>query len=211
MTGQMIEVKSRPRGERAAATRRSIMRAAHQLFCVRGYQGTTMAAIAAEAGVAIQTVYFVFHTKPELLTAVIDAAVRGDTPVPPEETSWWRESTSSPDARDAISAFVRGVTEIQGRVGELDLVVRAGAGTDPELGEVWAHHERLRQQAFRSLAQTLEQRGFLRDGLGVGDATDILMTLMGPMTYLAFTRDRLWDDERFVAFTRQALADALLR
>src|SRR5437763_2498856 len=173
MTADVSEVKSRPRRERAAATKRSILHAAHQLFCARGYQGTTMAAIAAEAGVAIQTVYFVFHTKPELLTAVIDAAVLGDTPVPPTETAWWREATFSTDAHDAIAAFVLGVTEIQHRVGELDLVVRAGAGADPELGEVWAHHERLRQQAFQSFAQTFEERGFLRDRLSVGDATDI--------------------------------------
>lgn len=204
-------VKSSRRRERAATTKRSIVRAAHQLFCMHGYQGTTMAAIAAEAGVAVQTVYFVFHTKPELLTAAIDTAVIGDTPVVPQETAWWREATSSPDARAAIAAFVRGVTEIQARVGELDLVVRAGVGADPELGEVWAYHERTREQAFRSLATTLDVRGFLRDGISVGEATDILLTLIGPLTYLAFTRDRAWDDDRFAAFTTQAVCAALLR
>ena len=46
-----------------------------------------MAAIAQRAGVAVQTVYFVFHTKAELLSRVIDAAVLGPDPNPPEETN----------------------------------------------------------------------------------------------------------------------------
>ena len=59
---------SEPSGRRRArATRSRITKAASRLFGERGYSGTTMADIAAAAGVAVQTVYFVFHTKTEVL------------------------------------------------------------------------------------------------------------------------------------------------
>ena len=62
-----------PRRRRAEATRQKILRAAHEEFVERGYHGATIASIARRAGVATQTVYFVFHTKTELVSAAIDA------------------------------------------------------------------------------------------------------------------------------------------
>jgi AcrR family transcriptional regulator len=41
--------------------------AAIACFTTSGYAGTTMAQIAEQAGVAVQTLYFTFHTKAELL------------------------------------------------------------------------------------------------------------------------------------------------
>ena len=64
------------RRDRARATRLRITRAAYDLFCERGYTATTMAEIAESAGVAVQTVYFAFHTKSELLSRTYDFAVR---------------------------------------------------------------------------------------------------------------------------------------
>jgi AcrR family transcriptional regulator len=55
------------RREQAAATRRDILGAAQRLFERQGYAATTMAAIAAEAGVALKTVYLAFETKSGVL------------------------------------------------------------------------------------------------------------------------------------------------
>ena len=43
------------------------MRAAIEVFTESGYVGARMSDIADRAGVAVQTVYFTFHTKAELL------------------------------------------------------------------------------------------------------------------------------------------------
>lgn len=207
----MTDVKRPPRRERAAATRLAIIRAAHELFCRDGYHGTTMTAIAKQAGVAVQTVYFVFHTKPQLMTATIDLAVLGEQdPAAPEDTSWYHDATALPDARASLASFVTGVTTILQRVGALDLVLRAGASSDPELSAVLAHHERLREDGYRTVAQSLAQRGFLRDGLTVDDVTDILMTMVGPPMYCTTTRDRSWDDQRYQSWTIDALCRLLL-
>ena len=55
--------------ERAEQTRTRIIDAAYRLFTQHGYEATTMQAVADEARVAVQTVYFTFHTKGGLLTA----------------------------------------------------------------------------------------------------------------------------------------------
>src|ERR1700730_612604 len=51
------------RGRQALEPRRQIIRAARRLFVSLGYVGTTVEAIAAEAGVAVATVYQAFGTK----------------------------------------------------------------------------------------------------------------------------------------------------
>ena len=66
------------RREQAAATRREILEAAQRLFERDGYGATTMAAIAAEAGVALKTVYLAFETKSGLLRALWHLRLRGD-------------------------------------------------------------------------------------------------------------------------------------
>ena len=73
---------ARRRRERAEhereATRRRVVDAARTLFLDRGYVATTVAEIAREAGVALQSVYKVGHSKADLLHQVRDLAVAGD-------------------------------------------------------------------------------------------------------------------------------------
>jgi AcrR family transcriptional regulator len=66
-------------GSDGAATRRRILDSALTAFVTRGYSSTTMDAVAADAGVAVQTVYFAFRAKGDLLQAVYEHAVLGST------------------------------------------------------------------------------------------------------------------------------------
>lgn len=56
-----------------AEKRTGIVGAARTLFLETGYEATSMAAIAAAAGVASNTIYWYFRDKDELLVAVLDA------------------------------------------------------------------------------------------------------------------------------------------
>src|SRR5215216_4452283 len=95
-------VKTRPynsprRRAQAAATRREILDAAQRLFERQGYAATTMAAIAAEAGVALKTVYVAFDTKSGVLRALWNMLLRGDVgDAPVGERSWYREVVEEP-------------------------------------------------------------------------------------------------------------------
>jgi len=48
------------RQAQAAQTREDILRAAREAFLRRGYPGTTLAAVAMDAGVAVETIYRAF-------------------------------------------------------------------------------------------------------------------------------------------------------
>ncbi|HEX4175708.1 MAG TPA: helix-turn-helix domain-containing protein, partial [Acidimicrobiales bacterium] len=73
---------ARRRRERAAeerrATRTKVLEAATRLFVAKGYTATTMADIAREAGVAMQSVYTAGRSKADLLSAAVERAVAGD-------------------------------------------------------------------------------------------------------------------------------------
>jgi AcrR family transcriptional regulator len=207
----MDNVKRLPRNQRAAHTRRKIIAAATQEFRASGYHGTTMSAIAKRAGVAVQTVYFVFHTKPALLTAAIDTAVMGEVdPVPPERTLWWQEGTTTPHGRRAIELFITNVSDINMRAATLDRVALAASTTDPEVVDLINHHETLRTQGFRSYIDALAARGLLQDGLDPAEATDVLLTLAGPDVFLNLTEERGWTVKRYIAWTTDTLSVLLL-
>ena len=73
---------ARRRRERAEEERRAtqlrVAEAARRLFLSKGYVATTMAEIAKEAGVALQSVYSAGQSKADLLHLVTDLAVAGD-------------------------------------------------------------------------------------------------------------------------------------
>ncbi len=210
MTPDMDDVKRLPRKERAARTRREIVRAAAEEFRLSGYHGATMAAIARRAGVAVQTVYFVFHTKPLLLTAVIDTAVMGEEdPVPPELTRWWQEGTSTAAGRRALELFVHNVATIEQRAATISRVAATATPTDEEVVAVVAHHARLRRNGYRAYVEAMDARGLL--AVEVDEATDVLLSLVGPEMFLVLTEARGWSVERYVAWTTEALARLLLR
>src|SRR5215471_3737353 len=102
-----------PGRRRARATRLRITKAAADLFRERGYTRTTMADIAVVAGVAVQTVYFVFHSKTEILESAYSLAVMGeDDPAVPQDQAWYRQAVAEPDVTVAVELVVDGVSEI---------------------------------------------------------------------------------------------------
>src|SRR5678810_125007 len=105
------------RRDRAKATHWRIVKAAYRLFCAQGYAGTTMAQIAETAGVAVQTVYFVFHTKAAVLSRAYDFAVMGeDEPQLPWDQPWYRAMVDADDLDEALRQLVSGVGEITRRL-----------------------------------------------------------------------------------------------
>src|SRR3984893_12367225 len=116
------------RREQAAATRREILEAAQRLFEQQGYAGTTMAAIAVEAGVALKTVYVAFETKSGLLRALWHRLLRGerdDVPVPGQQ--WYREVIEEPDPERQVRLTARNSRMVKERAGALLEVIRDAA------------------------------------------------------------------------------------
>lgn len=198
------------RSDRARATRLRITRAAYTLFCARGYGGTTMAEIADAAGVAVQTVYFTFHTKSELLSRAYDFAVLGEgEPVPPEKQPWYAKMTAEPDTNRAIRHMVEGVGAILTRATPLDTVVRASAGSDPDTARVRAFHERWRAEGYRSMLEILASKSAVRAGLTQERATQLLLFYLGMDAYRALVLDLGWTHDDWIDWTVATLAEQL--
>ena len=82
------------RTDRALVTRRRMVRAAYDLFCERGYLGTTISEVARLAGVAVPTIYYTFGTKAVLLEESLGAAILG--------FDRWREPPADPDIAELL-------------------------------------------------------------------------------------------------------------
>lgn len=209
----MAPVKSSTRAkptrrERAQATRRRITKAAYSLFCERGYLGTTMADVGEAAGVAVQTVYFIFHTKGALLSSAYDFAVLGEErPLPPQQQAWWTAMTAEPDVTVALRHFVEGVGVILRRATPLDTVVRAGAQSDPDTARVRRLHEGWRAVGYRESLEVLRAKSELRAGVSPDRATHLLLLYVGTDVYRVLVLDLGWTHEAWVDWTVASLAE----
>jgi len=103
------------RSRQAAETRAEILTAAVELFGEQGWSGTTLAAIASRAGVAVETIYSGFGSKKGLLRAALDVAVVGDAEAIPfaERPEALRLGEGSVDER--LAAAARVITDINER------------------------------------------------------------------------------------------------
>lgn len=190
------------RRDRARATRLRIIEAAYALFCERGYAGTTMVDIAEAAGVAVQTVYFVFHTKSELLSRTYDFAVLGeDEPLPPEKQAWYGEMVAEQNVTVALRIVSEGVGAILARATPLDTVVRASAGSDADAARVRDLHERWRAEGYRAILDLLRQKSALRAGLSPLRATHLLLLYLGMDVYRVLVLDFGWTHRDWVDWT----------
>ena len=171
-------------------TRQLILDAAYGLFCDLGYNATTMDAVAKQAGVAVQTVYFTFHTKDALLQEVQDRAVIGDDRVPPPDQPWFAEAIAAPDGVRALAAVIGGVADIHARVAPLVPVFHAVAG-EPA-GGTWRRAEALRREGFAQLLDLMVAKTPLRQDLGHDHALDLLFVVLGTELYKSLVIDCGW-------------------
>jgi AcrR family transcriptional regulator len=198
------------RRQRAEVTQRRIARAAYALFCERGYAGATMAQIAEASGVAVQTVYFTFHTKPALLSRAYEVAVGGeDAPVIPQLQPWHVAMRAEPDITAALRAFVSGSGEILRRVTPLYFAAKAAAETDVDAARVMALNENGRASGYREDLELLRAKAELRPGLDVERATDLLLLFVGMDVYHALVDGRGWSHEEWIDWTVAAVGEQI--
>ena len=200
------------RREQAAATRRDILVAAQRLFEQQGYAATSMGAIAAEAGVALKTVYLAFETKRGVLLALWHLLLRGDEkPVPVGERPWFREVVEEPDPKRQLRLNARNSRIVKERGGALMEILRGAAPADPELDALWKRIQAEFYDNQRSIVEVLDGKNALRSGLDVAHATDILWTLNHPNLYWLLVGDRGWTPERYEEWLADSLCSQLLR
>jgi AcrR family transcriptional regulator len=186
------------RAQQAATTRLEIIRAAQRLFEAQGYDATTMAAIAADANVALKTVYLAFDSKPRLLRAVWDLALKGDdADAPVAERPWYMAVLEEPDPERKLRRLAGASSTAKQRIARVLRVIRDAAPSDDDIGTLWA----LIQSDFyanqAAIIATLDKAKALAPGLDAARATDILWTLNHPDVWLLLVGERGWTPEQF--------------
>ncbi len=200
------------RREQAAATRRLILDAAQRLFERDGYGPTTMAAIAAGAGVSLKTVYVAFETKSGVLRALWHLLLRGDQEEPPvAQRAWYREVLEEPDPDRQLRLNARNARRVKDRAGALMVVIRSAAPADPDLAELWDRIQSDFYENQRAIVATLHERGALRDGLGIDRAADIVWTLNHPDVWHLLVGLRGWSPARWERWFYDTVREQLLR
>ena len=200
------------RREQAAATRLQILEAAQQLFERDGYAATTMSAIAAEAGVALKTVYVAFETKSGVLRALWHLLLRGDeADIPIGDRRWYREVLEEPDAERAIRMGAYNARLVKQRAGAVMAVIRSAAPTDPDIEALWSRIQTDFYENQRAVMASLHKRKALRRGLGVDRAADILWTLNHPDVWELLVRQRGWTPEEWERWFGDTVCAQLLR
>jgi AcrR family transcriptional regulator len=199
------------RREQAAATRREILDAAKRLFEQQGYAATTMAAVAAEAGVALKTVYVAFKTKSGLLRALWHLLLRGDEEdVPVAERDWYRAVLDEPDPERKLRLVARNSRAVKERAGALMGVIRSAAPIDPDIAALW---ERIQSDFYdnqRAIVKALHASKALRPGLGVPRGADLLWTLNHPDLWLLLVGERGWTPEQWERWFADTVSAQLL-
>lgn len=180
------------KAQQAHATRQRITAAASELFVRDGFLTTTMAGIAGEAGVAVQTLYLAFGNKTAILRAAVDHAIGGDDePIPVLERPWWQEMTDEPDGPRALTVFINSSGEIIRRLSPLYQVVRAAAA-DPEVGEILDRNKHERHAGFAAVVDQLSRKPGFSKTLSVDDATGVLYAVQSEESYALLVEEHGW-------------------
>ena len=197
------------RQQQAAATRQAILEAAQRLFEQRGYPATTMEQVAAEAGVALKTVYVAFATKSGLLRApgpapqgdqdrasVATALVPGGVGNGPGARSCGGQRGQRPSGQGAQSAACSGPA------------VAAPVDTTP--GAVAPDRTDFYDNQ-RTVVWPPSTPGARSGRLEVAGATDILWALNHTRRLAAAGRERGWTPEQWERWFADTACAQLLR
>ncbi len=209
--------KARPydasrRREAAERTRHAIVQAGHARFVAKGWAGTTMAAIARDARVALDTVYATVGTKSALLRLLIEGALSGvDEPVPAEERAYVKAIQDAPDAPTKIALYAAALRIILPRLAPLVHVLQAASGAEPALDALWREISARRARNMRLFAADLANTGALRPDLSVEEAADVVWAMNSPELYLLLVDGRGWTPERYERWLADSWRRLLLR
>ena len=200
------------RREQARRTRAAVVQAAHRHFLIHGYAGTTLAVVASDAGVSVDTVYAVFGSKRGLLSAVMDVNVGGDDePVAVLERELPQRMRAERDQRTQLALFATGMAGELERMRPLDDVLRSAAAADADVAA--ARHEQndvQRHRAMTTVVGWISARGPLRKGVDVATAADLLWTLTSPEVHHMLLETRGWSRSQYELWLRDTLEHALL-
>lgn len=179
--------------------------AATRLFATVGWAATTLTAVAAEAGTAVETVYAGFGSKSGLLAAAIDAALVGDdAPIPLAQRPEFEQLAhgGQPERLKAAASVVAVAHE---RSVPLLRALQEAAASEPSCAQRWEKYEADRRIEIR--------RGLiLVAGHSVAASlVDATWAITSPEVFAKLVLDRGWSRRRYESWLVATVAAMLDR
>ena len=208
-SGEMADVKrsynSPRRQAQARRTRERIVHAAERLWLQRGFATTTMEDIAAEADVAVQTVYSALRSKGGILTALLER-LEADAGIDTLMRELQAARTPQRQLR-LVAAFNRRLFE---RSADFIALARGSTAVDADIAAWVAEGDRRRREGQAPLVAGWHAADALRPDIEPSEAQDVLYTMTSPETYLLLVKTRGWAPDRYQRWLNQTLQTLLL-
>lgn len=208
----MLDAPRSPESRRSAqslATRSVIVEAAQRLMLERGYIPTSITAIAAEAGVAVQTIYNSVGGKADLLSAVLDLSGAGPdspAPVPGSLPARYAEARST---ADIVRILVDWIVAVNEHTAAVHRVIVQAAGVDAEVEKLEIRRSTQRLHNYGSAASSVRTRNGLRSGLSDHEAAAAIWALGHPQVFRSLVTDLGWSGPAYRDWLTKALLGVL--
>jgi AcrR family transcriptional regulator len=199
-------------------TRRRLLAAAAEEFSVRGYKAATVARIANRADVAVQTLYYSWGSKRDLLRGVLEQAVTGSDDVtlrPGGDLP--RVMLAAVDPADAaahpqvlLRHLVHEFRLLAERAASVWRTYRDAAAVDPDLAADWSALMEIRRANFRELFAVIPADR-LREGVTTDAAVDTAWTIASPHTHDLLVTVAGYDYDAYERWVYDTVAVAVLR
>ncbi len=198
------------RQAQARETQRAVLRSAHDLFLQRGYGGTTIADVAAAAGVSAETVYSAFGNKATLLHRVWDVTIGGDDQQVlfhqrPEVLALQAE----PDLAKRLAKHAEFATRTARRIGPFLLMVQAASGSEPAAARMLAEMGAQRYRGLGVMARGAAATGQL--AVSRQECRDLMWATTDGVLWHRLVVERGWSDKRFAGWLGRFWISQLVR
>jgi AcrR family transcriptional regulator len=206
------EYNSTRRQAQASETRTRILQAAQKLFIERGYAGATGEAIAAEAGVALQTIYAIFRNKKRILVSLMNVSpiTGAEDHTPLSEQPRVQAVSQERDPRRQLQMFAQVVADNLEQVAEVFEIMVDAARIERDLDRIIQKLNRQRLENMMFAVRQFTANGPFREGVDEDYARDIVWTLTSGEVFLLLTRERGWSKEKYAEWLADALSKVLL-
>ena len=206
--GGGLGVRTLPQA-RAALSREAVVAAAGRLFVEHGYVGTSVAAIAREAGVALQTIYNAVGSKADILSAVLDAHAQGPQ-APRSVPEFMAERTSEArNGDDVVEVLADWFVEVHERTATVFGIIRQAAAVDPAAAALERRRAERRRTNYLGAAAVLRRVGAVPPGRDDSDIAAAIFALGHPDVYRTLVLDGGWSVDHYRAWLRDCLLGAL--
>jgi AcrR family transcriptional regulator len=194
--------------EERRATQSKVVEAARDLFLTKGYVATTMAEIAKEAGVALQSVYSAGQSKADLLHLVSDLAVAGDDQqVMLVERPGFAALAAETAPERQVEMMAGLIAATLERLAPVWMAYREAAAVDAKAAaNLEAAHQR-RHQTFAAMIGLLPEH---RLRVSPQEAADTAWAIGSIDVFLLLRSNQGWDAPRYAQWLGQTLVHQLL-